>query len=194
MNADQLSDSELKSYAEDHIQYEFDMLLWSARILYYLSSMNDKGYISWVIHDSLLNSFSIHARNLTEFLYFGDKPNRKSSDVVIENYMEKSILFQHRPPISKLLDTVITKSNKQVAHLTTNRIQYELEGKGWNFLEIVMEIKGIFSKIASFIPDERISENLKEKFSEEELDIPIIQVKVINNINNFPIGLEIKFQ
>ena len=193
IKTDQLSDSDLKSYAEVHIQYEFDMLLWSARVLAFLSPVANKGHLDWVVFNGLLNTFAIHARNLTLFLYSGDKENIQPSDVVIENYIDQAILKRCRPQISDLLNMVITKANKQVAHLTTDRIQYEKDGKAWNFIEIALEIKRIFSKIASFIPDEKISENLKKKFSEEKMDSPIIQATVINDPNSFPIGLEIRF-
>ena len=88
------------------------MLLWSARILAFLAKVENRGHISWTIKNALLNTFAIHARNLTLFLYPGS--NRYPTDVVIEDYINQYDLTKNLPPISKILEKVINKANKQV--------------------------------------------------------------------------------
>ncbi len=190
-NSNNLSNSQLKEYAENHIRYEYEMLLWSARILGFLAAIESKGHIHWTLLNGLLNTFAIHARNLTLFLYPGDKKDRHPSDVVIENYINQSDL-NSIPSISPLLQKVKIKANKQVAHLTTNRIQYELKDKPWNFIQISEEIMRIFSNIVPFIFRDKITEEFRTLLSEEKLGSPLIQIRILENNNKFPIGLEIK--
>ena len=158
INSTDLTDLELLKYAEEHIQYEYDMFLWSARLLAFFKPEVINGAIGWVVHNGLLNTFSIHARNLVQFLYpSGNKKDRHTTDISIENYLAEATILEIRPPMPELLSEVITKANKQVAHLTTERIKYEVEGKGWNFLEIASEITEILFIMAPYIPDEKIS-------------------------------------
>ena len=105
-----LSNKELMDYAEEHIQYEYDMLFWSANVLAFLSPVANKGIIDWVVFNGLLNTFAIHSRNLTLFIYSGNKDNTQKTDVVIENYIDIDILTKNKPKISKILNTVIKKS------------------------------------------------------------------------------------
>ena len=187
-----LSNSQLKNYAEEHIHYEYDMLCWSARVLAFLSPIANQGIIDWVIFNGLLNTFAIHARNLTLFFYSGKMGNRKSTDVVIENYVDSVNLAKSLPSIPELLSKVITKANKQVAHLTTNRFQYEEFGKEWNFVKITLEIKSLFVKTAPYIPDEKISVRFKKNIMDDKLESPFIKPTIIFNSEKFPIGLDIR--
>jgi hypothetical protein len=192
LKVNQLFDSELLEYAENHIQYEYDMLFWSACVLAFLAPIGGQGHIGWVVFNGLLNTFSIHARNLIQFLYANSMGKVKQSDVIIEYYVNEVDLSNNLPVISKLLDEVIIKANKQVAHLTVERIEYEDHGKAWNFIEIANEILQIFSKVSEFIPDTKISKSLKEKFIRTKMESPIIKPTIIYNSSAFPIGLEIK--
>jgi len=125
-----LSNLELKKYAEEHIQYEYDMLLWSARLLAFYKPEAINGAIGWTVHNGLLNTFSIHARNLVQFLYPSkNKKDRNPTDISIKNFVSETDIVEFRSPMPELLTFVNTKANKQVAHLTTNRIEYEREGK-----------------------------------------------------------------
>lgn len=187
-----LSNLDLKEYAETHIQYEYDMLLWSAKLLAFYNPENNRGHIGWTVHNALLNTFSIHARNFVKFLYPGEKNNRHSSDISIENYLDKTTITRLRPQISEALSLVITKANKQVAHLTTERIEYEKKGKGWKFLEIATEIIYILSTVTPAIPDEKISIELKNKISRKIFKSPYIAINLLKNDINLPYGLEIK--
>jgi len=187
-----LTDIELKNYAENHIRYEHEMLLWSARILAFLGKVKVRGFIAWTIKNALLNTFGIHARNLTLFLYPGN--SKQPTDVAIDNYISSTDLINNLTPISKNLEKVKEKANKQVAHLTTNRIEYEKKGKEWEFLKIANEIKTIFAKIASCIPGEKISNEFKRTLADVKFESPIIEAKIVENQKEIPIGLEIKIE
>jgi len=68
-----LSDIQLLQYADEHLQYEIDMLIWSAGILAFLAKHTGEGYLPWAINNGLLNSYALHARNLINFLYSQSK-------------------------------------------------------------------------------------------------------------------------
>lgn len=169
------------------------MLLWSARLLAFYKPDAIKEAIGWTVHNALLNTFSIHARNLVQFLYPNkSKKERKPTDVSIDDYLNEDTLSEIRPPLSTLLSEVNTKTNRQVAHITTDRIVYELQGKGWNFLQIAAEIIKVFSEITPFIPSGKMSKEIKNRFSKEIVESPIINIDLLKDKNNIPNGLEIK--
>lgn len=61
------TDAQLNAYAEEHVQYEFDMLMWSTTVLVALAPHQHKGFLPWAVHNGLLNTFAVHARNLVTF-------------------------------------------------------------------------------------------------------------------------------
>lgn len=77
----------------------------------------------------LLESFVIHVYCLFRFFYQGEKEKknkkifmRKSSDIIAEDFnIDKQQFRKHRTP-KKNLKNVEKKRNKQMAHLTYNRI------------------------------------------------------------------------
>ena len=54
-----LSDSHLLQYADEHLQYEIDMLIWSAGVLAFLEQHRGEGYLPWAINNGLLNSYAL---------------------------------------------------------------------------------------------------------------------------------------
>jgi hypothetical protein len=189
-----LTDDQLKAYAEEHLQYEYEMLIWSAAILIPLVHYKDEGHLPWAFNNGLLNTFAIHARNLICFIYSSSCCSVFPTDIVLEDYVEPSIIKEHRPPISGVLQEVITKANKQVAHLTLERIEYEQGGKRWNFGEIAIQINEILAKIAPHISSGKISEQLKKKFSKPLLKIPIVNILTSNKNDDLPIGISFSLQ
>ena len=189
-----LNDKQLKDYAEQHLQYEYDMLLWSSRILGFFR-VEPIGGIPHTVHDALLNNFSMHSRNLLGFLYDGPRNALRSNSVSIENYIDKTTIDEIRPPISDSIDLVFIKANKQVAHLTTERIEFEasIDDKAWRFVDILKEIMNLLSIIIPHIPDGRISNSLKTKLSNTTIKSPLIQVSLlVNEIkDNNVVGLKI---
>jgi hypothetical protein len=189
-----LTDAELKAYADEHLQYEVDMFIWSAGIVAFLASYKDKGHLPWAINNSLLNTFATHARNLIDFLYSRSRKKDYDTDIVIQDYVEPDVLEKILPKISSLLEETLVKANKQVAHLTIERIEYEKAGKEWKFIEVVKHVCQAFASIASHIPDSKISAELKQKLSRTQIEIPIVDVSIINAPDSHPIGVSLSFR
>ena len=129
------------------------MLASSAIILGYLTKSSSEGGISWTLNNALLNSFAIHARNLINFLYSRTRGKDRETDIIIEDYISPAIVQSALIPITPLMEEALKKSTKQVAHLTKERIDYEISGKAWSFIQLVNEIFRAFSSISSHIPD-----------------------------------------
>jgi hypothetical protein len=189
-----LTDDKLKSYADEHLQYEIRMLVWSAAILAGLLPIKAEGRLAWAIHDGLLNTFAVHARNLIAFLYSrGTKKKKRPTDVVLQDYVDDDTVSKHLPPIDPLLSEALEKANKQVAHLTLERIEYEkdLKRKAWRFMELTQKILRAFSVVAPHIPPSRMSASLKERLSKSQLMIPSLDTSVIYTAQNEPVGVKI---
>jgi len=189
-----LTDGELKAYAEEHLQYEVDMLTWAAGTLAFFAPHKDKGLIPWTINNALVESFASHARNLIDFLYSRSCRKDYDTDIVIQDYVAADVLAEVLPEISTLLYEALIKANKQVAHLTLDRIKYEKAGKEWEFIEIVRHIYQAFASIAPHIPNSKISDELRQKLSKTQVVIHIVDVSIINAPDSRPIGVSLSFR
>ena len=171
-----LSDEELRDYAELHLLYEIEMLTWSVGILAFLAKRKDVKFIPWALNNGVLNTFSMHARNLIEFLYSRSKGKDYPTDIIIQDYAEESDISSHLATITPLLEEALIKANKQVAHLSMERIDYEKAGKEWKFIELMSQIQYAFSSIAPFISDQKMSKELKDRLSLKHVRVPVIDV------------------
>jgi len=189
-----LSDRDLFDYAEEHLQYEIDMLTWSAGILAFIAGHKSEGYLAWAINSGLLNSFSFHARNLINFLYSRVRSTEYPTDVVLEDYVDDKIVADRLPAITPLLEQALTKANKQVAHLSIDRIQYEKAGKEWHFIDLSKEILAAFRAIAPHVPNGRMSEVLKERLARFEFRIPVVQIEIGKTSEAGPISIKLSLR
>jgi hypothetical protein len=118
----------------EHIHYEIWMLNHTCYILssgYFLAS---------AAHNTILESFAIHVRNLIDFLY-EKKANVKGDAIVAEHYFPNpQEWIEIRPIKSNMLKNAKKLAEKQVAHLTYTRKNKE----PWAYIEITKEIKLVF--------------------------------------------------
>ena len=82
----------------------------------------------------LLDAFSIHARNLFDFLY--PKDHSKKDDILVYDYLNSKRGFDNGKTKKKDLLFIVRKTDKQVAHLTYARNRYNSKTKPWSFVEI----------------------------------------------------------
>jgi len=184
-----LSDSELLHYADKHIKYEIDMLTSSAGILAFLAVHKAEGFLPWAVNNGLLNSFALHARNLVNFLYSRSKRKDFKTDIVLEDYVDADTITNYLPAISPLLEEALTKANKQAAHLSMERIQYERAGKEWMFIELSKQILKVFASIAPNIPDSKISDTLRQKLTKSGFRIPAVDISIGKSQSGDPISI-----
>ena len=144
--------------ASKHLHYEFRMLTSSARGL--ASGITGKG----VIHNALLEAFTIHARVLLKFLY---DENPRADDVVADDFFPTSQEWKEvRPKMTEILEKVHRRVGKEVAHLTYARQDVTPETKGWHYLQILNDIEVSFNEFLRIVPEELLGprwENEREQ-------------------------------
>ncbi len=156
-----LTDDELRAYADQHLKYEIDKLLSSTAILPALSQVKNDGLISWAANNAFLNTYSIHARNLIDFLYSGSSGKGYPTDILVEDYIDSAVLVKVLPSIPPLLEEAKRKADKQVAHLTLERIEYEKGEKAWRILEVTRHIMAAFFHLGPHFPESRTSREFR---------------------------------
>ena len=113
--------------ASEHVCYEIWMMHHMGRSL--STGLAGQG----PIHNSFINSFAVHVRNLIEFLY-ESKGESKSDAILAEDYFDTATDWTSmRPKQSIELKKAKIRCEKQVAHLTYTRDQKE----PWDFVRIV---------------------------------------------------------
>lgn len=81
----------------------------------------------------LLESFAIHSRNLFDFFY---RRAKRRDDISYEDFIAKKKEFKSKRTKKRILENLTKKCNKQIAHLSYSRINYNRSTKGWNVIEI----------------------------------------------------------
>jgi hypothetical protein len=153
-----ISGDELKEYV-DVINYELSMLLGTASICY--AGIPSDSPVGFPIHNSALESFCIHSRNLISFLYpDSDCIKVFPTDVTILNYVSKINIDLYRPNLSDQLRNTYIMSNKTIMHFTYDRLSLHFDDAGriWNFLDISKEIMNIFANLQPYFYQERVPE------------------------------------
>ncbi len=76
----------------------------------------------------LLESFAIHSRNLFDFFY---TKKRRLDDMSAQDFITKRREFRLKRTKKRILENLTLEVNKQVAHLTYSRNNYNRINKGW---------------------------------------------------------------
>ena len=187
-----LGDDQLTDYSNHHLKYELDMLIWTTGIMRTLGAECKKNPITWSLNNSLLNSYSMHARNLIDFLYLRSFGRDRDTDIIVQDFIDQDLLKGKLPAISPILKEAKIKADKQVAHLTTNRVEYEKKGKEWKFVEIAIEIYNRFSAISALFPSNKTGKDFLELISNDILIVPYIQVISVKDDSSKEIGTTIR--
>jgi len=157
------SDKELVDVSE-HLLYEIQMLFGTAQAMGTLDLGNENDIRIWAIRNALVESFTVHARILLDFLY-SSRP--KPDDVITEDFFDNgSTWLQKRPAKSQLLTTIHKRVGKEVAHLTYARLAVTPEAKQWSFVNIANEIGAVLKKFLQLVPDSRVSDSSRKFISQ----------------------------
>jgi hypothetical protein len=124
--------------ASNHLYYEVWMLEVLTQAL--ASGLAGEG----PMNNALLESFTIHARALLDFLYTPEK--LREDDVIAEDFFDDPAQWVSiRPVKTTILQTVHHRVGKEIAHLTYARQEVAPEMKAWPFAQIGKEIISICS-------------------------------------------------
>jgi hypothetical protein len=161
MNRKQRSQDQLQR-ASDHLHYE----IWMFKSLAYglASGISGQG----VINNALLESFTIHARILLDFLY---AERSQKDDVIAEDFFDDpNQWLKVRSKKSEKVKSVHKRVGKEIAHLTYARQDVTPETKPWRFIEIANEVNDVFTCFLRLIPLERLGSRWDEYKTERKAD------------------------
>lgn len=114
---------------------------------------------------ALIDSFAIHARCISEFLWDGKKRGYEKSDVRADDFKES--LEWEIPERSEFLKTWSdTMTNKRLAHLTFDRLDIKEEEAKWPIGEIYDELKVGLGRFYSWVPRRNIGPRLAARIDE----------------------------
>jgi hypothetical protein len=126
-----LSDQQLLDYSGEHLNYEIEMFRTTAAHL-------ARGGLTRTDANAHLESWVIHLRNLIAFLY-EDAP--QSSDVTAHDFFPKPGAWKGlRTQMSTDIQAARTRANKEVSHLTTQRIAGVPLQKMWKTPQLTAEV------------------------------------------------------
>lgn len=133
------NNDELKT-ASDHLHYEIQMLRGTMALL-------ASGAIGTsVLSNALIESFTIHARALMDFLY---TKQSKESDVLADDFFNdaSTTWMAVRPDEPSAFSAARGRVNKEIAHITYDRQLVIPELKGWDFITLgnaILEVVKVF--------------------------------------------------
>ena len=149
-------DGYLLAYSEEHVKYELDMFLWLVELFGDPRATLNASTASQAIRlrNALVESCAIHLRNILYFLY-ADKP--QSTDIVAADYLPPSSLNAIRRSESDRLKAARRRANKEVSHLTTDRMAGSPPEKTWDFVALGAELLPVLRLFAAEAETSRLS-------------------------------------
>lgn len=149
-------DAYLLAYSAEHVYYEVDMyfamepLFRSSSFAAWLAARPDRVRLN----SALVESMAVHARNLIDFLYLD---GRDSTDVVAADFVSGTPWATIRPPETMLIKDAKRRANKEIAHLTTQRIPGAPPEKDWDFRGLASDLRLVLKLFVSKADPARLS-------------------------------------
>jgi hypothetical protein len=148
-------DKKLKKAAE-HVKYEITMFRSTTKQLYYFEQMGHKDRkTDQLLINVFLESFAIHSYNLFRFFY--SVKNRRTTDIIAEDFNIRRGFFKSNRTPKKKLKNIENKRNKEIAHLTYNRIYRNKRTKPWNVGLISKHMEQTIKAFIDSLPDKHHS-------------------------------------
>lgn len=167
-----ISDNDKAKYLNEHFYYEVDMLIYSVMKLNKTMCHSE--------NNLALDSFAIHTRTLYGFFSNAENTYNQKDDALAEHFISISKdqwdeLIKSEIEILDKLE-VSYKTNKQVAHLTYKRLEYDKTNKGWEINPIACSIL----QITLYFID-----NIKPEYiPSESNNLEILKNKIIQMLQN----------
>lgn len=135
-----LNDLELLAYSKEHLFYEISMLVSISRLD--ITIVPDQ--LKVLVNNLAVESFAVHLRSLIDFFY---SPEYKhNTDVYAEDFFsDQNKWTSIRPPLSIALITARKRADKEVKHITIERVAGSTDSrKIWKIGELISEIVILF--------------------------------------------------
>jgi len=148
--------------ASDALKYEIDM--FRSLAAYFASGT----VTTSVVACALVESFLIHVRVLTDFLYpernYKKRSRKKHDDIMAKNFFDPCDKWETiRPPKSSILEEASTRANKLLAHLTYTRSESSLDQQSRVPQQIAEELEAVLSIFVENVPKEFLGSRWKTR-------------------------------
>jgi len=179
------SEKKLQQYNE-HLAYELWMLYATARELltpdmpctiesgaettgvtttqttWSLTIFSNSAMLSMpVVRNALVESFAIHVRALYDFVK--PIPRPRNDDITALDYLEEDSDWRNvQDQLVRDLSQIRTDIHKNVAHLTSKRVERIASGKEWPVQKIVTDLGEALAEFVERAPKERLSDDIIE--------------------------------
>ncbi|HYG99373.1 MAG TPA: hypothetical protein VD837_09605 [Terriglobales bacterium] len=149
------SDADFSAYSSTHLLYEMHMLVGCAS-LFGCDILASDSLTVWAFSNSRVESFAIHVRNLIDFLYPRGRPC--DTDVTAADFMPAGTELE---PISPTLQAARRRADKEIAHLTTSRLEDGDPGKLWH-VSLVHELFSVLREFVDAAMPTRLGTDVRE--------------------------------
>ncbi|MGB7434248.1 MAG: hypothetical protein WBR26_01190 [Candidatus Acidiferrum sp.] len=133
------TDQQLLDYSEEHLMYELNILQW---LVEEIPKTSESFQLS-----AYLESFTVHLRALTDFLY-PPQANPQADDLVAGHFFDAANPW-NPGPVPQKLEGARTRMNKEVAHITYKRKAGMDPDKPWPVTELFKEILPVLKTFAT---------------------------------------------
>jgi hypothetical protein len=106
------------------------------------------------LKNAVIEVFAIHLRNLIDFLFL-ERP--QSTDVVAADFCATGVWESAKPSITSSLEAARVRANKEIAHLTSQRITGAPPEKAWDPRSLAVEIRPLLQLFVSKAEPSRLS-------------------------------------
>jgi len=149
----------LKNYLNEHFVYETNALCYAkARLV----EINESEGRKQDEINMALESFLFHSRNLIEFFYY-DRDAKNYSRAF--HFIGRGKWLEERPQKTKLIEEVKDRANKEIVHLTYDRILGTPPEKKWDWPDAFSDLLKVIKTFLDLLPEEYCGNginNLKE--------------------------------
>ncbi len=129
-----LSSQDLIQFAGEHLRYEIEMLYGVSRLI-------KEGRADGVIYNALLESFVLHTSVILDFFY---KLPMNPQEAKATHYIrDLEDWRQALPPYDKYFIRFNKKRNREVMHLSYDRLKVEWVEKVWDFTRLNVQLRKI---------------------------------------------------
>jgi len=175
------TDQQLTDFSEEHLMYELNILRWLVETI----PNTKKGFPL----SAFLESFSIHMRNLIEFLYaYADPNNARADDAVAADFFDPPTGWNPGNP-SASLSAARERANKEVGHITYKRKSGPDPTKLWPVTDLFNEILPVARKFADGASAKRLHRDVVTWVHSDENGMMVLVGAAATATTNTAVGL-----
>jgi len=154
-----LTDPKLAAWAREHLVYEVGMLMYTSEQLAarHAAGTRDRG------SNALLESFVVHARCLSDFLWRSRTQANHEYDAFAEDFCADGVWGRVCPAWPPALDEAAKRQRpgREIAHLSYHRLSVPAAEKDWPVGRITVEIAGAVDVLRAHAMPARLDEETR---------------------------------